>query len=105
MTTLQLGLSPDRRALLAWRIRWFVAATITYNVIEAVVALSAGVQTSSTALIGFGLDSVIEVSSAAVVAWQFAGRDPKRARRRPSESSGSHSSAWPPLSPSNRCGP
>ncbi len=77
MTTLQLGLSPDRRALLAWRIRWFVAATITYNVIEAVVALSAGVQTSSTALIGFGLDSVIEVSSAAVVAWQFAGRDPE----------------------------
>ena len=37
MTTLSLGLSPDRRALLARRIRWFVAATITYNVIEAVV--------------------------------------------------------------------
>ncbi len=32
---------------------------------------------SSTALIGFGLDSVIEVSSAAAVAWQFAGRDPE----------------------------
>jgi len=75
MTTLQLGLSPDRRALLASRIRWFVAVTITYNVIEAVVALSAGVQASSTALIGFGLDSVIEVSSAAAVAWQFAGHD------------------------------
>jgi divalent metal cation (Fe/Co/Zn/Cd) transporter len=77
MTTLQLGLSPARRALLARRIRWFVAATITYNVIEAVVALSAGVQASSSALIGFGLDSVIEVSSAAAVAWQFAGRDPE----------------------------
>jgi divalent metal cation (Fe/Co/Zn/Cd) transporter len=35
------------------------------------------VQASSTALIGFGLDSVIEVSSAAAVAWQFAGRDPE----------------------------
>jgi divalent metal cation (Fe/Co/Zn/Cd) transporter len=77
MTTLQLGLGPARRGLLARRIRWFVAATITYNVIEAVVALSAGVQASSTALIGFGLDSVIEVSSAAAVAWQFAGREPE----------------------------
>ena len=77
MTVLQLGLSPARRALLARRIQWFVAATITYNVIEAVVALFAGVQASSTALIGFGLDSVIEVSSAAAVAWQFAGRDPE----------------------------
>ena len=45
--------------------------------IEAVVALSAGVHASSTALIGFGLDSVIEVSSASAVAWQFAGRDPE----------------------------
>ena len=77
MTTLQLGLGRVRRARLARRVRWFVAATITYNVIEAVVALSAGVQASSTALIGFGLDSVIEVSSAAAVAWQFAGRDPE----------------------------
>ena len=76
MTTLQLGVGPARRALLARRIRWFVAVTITYNVIEAVIALGAGVQASSTALIGFGLDSVIEVSSAAAVAWQFAGRDP-----------------------------
>lgn len=81
MTTVQLGLGPARRALLARRIRWFVAATITYNLIEAVVALAAGVQASSTALIGFGLDSVIEVSSAAAVAWQFAGRDPEARER------------------------
>jgi divalent metal cation (Fe/Co/Zn/Cd) transporter len=58
-----------------------VAATITYNVIEAVVAITAGTLASSTALVGFGLDSVIEVSSAAAVAWQFAGPDP-RARER-----------------------
>ena len=64
-----------RRAVLARRIRLLVAATITYNVIEAVVALWAGRAASSTALIGFGLDSVIEVSSAAAVAWQFSGRD------------------------------
>ncbi|WP_249997482.1 cation transporter [Actinoplanes sp. M2I2] len=71
------GPSPDRRAILTRRVRLLVAATITYNVIEAVVAISAGTVASSTALIGFGLDSVIEVSSAAAVAWQFAGRDPE----------------------------
>lgn len=61
--------------------RWFVAATITYSVIEAAVALLEGARVSSTALIGFGLDSVIEVSSAAAVAWQFAGRDPEARER------------------------
>jgi divalent metal cation (Fe/Co/Zn/Cd) transporter len=71
------ALSDQRRDLLSRRIRWFVAATISYNVIEAAVALSEGARVSSTALIGFGLDSVIEVSSAAAVAWQFAARDPE----------------------------
>jgi divalent metal cation (Fe/Co/Zn/Cd) transporter len=54
-----------------------VAATITYNVLEAVVAIAAGTAASSSALIGFGLDSIIEVASAVAVAWQFAGRDPE----------------------------
>src|SRR3954469_16652180 len=70
-------LSTERREVLSRRIRWFVAATITYNVIEANVALTQGTRVSSTALIGFGLASVIEVSSAAAVAWQFAGMDPE----------------------------
>ncbi|MFD4440022.1 cation transporter [Nocardia sp. NPDC058519] len=73
-----VGPDPARKALLSKRIRWFVTATITYNVIEAIIALAEGVRVSSTALIGFGLDSVIEVSSAAAVAWQFAGRDPEK---------------------------
>jgi divalent metal cation (Fe/Co/Zn/Cd) transporter len=72
------GPGPARRAVLARRIRLLVAATISYNLIEAVVAIGAGTAADSTALIGFGLDSVIEVSSAAAVAWQFAGRDPER---------------------------
>lgn len=70
-------LSSERRRILSRRIRLFVAMTISYNVIEAVIALAEGTRVSSTALIGFGLDSVIEVSSAAAVAWQFAGRDPE----------------------------
>lgn len=75
MVSLELGPSPTRQEVLARRVRWLVAATITYNVIEAVVALTAGTMASSTALIGFGLDSVIEVSSAAAVAWQFSAKD------------------------------
>jgi divalent metal cation (Fe/Co/Zn/Cd) transporter len=67
----------QRREILAGRIRWFVAATIAYNVIEAVVALTEGTRVSSSALIGFGLDSVIEVASAAAVAWQFSAKDPE----------------------------
>lgn len=63
--------------MLARRIRLLVAATITYNVVEAAVALAEGSRVSSSALIGFGLDSVIEVSSAAAVAWQFSAKDPE----------------------------
>ncbi|MFE3717923.1 cation transporter [Streptomyces cyaneofuscatus] len=75
MTAISLDPSPARRDALARRIRLLVAATIAYNVIEAAVALTAGTIASSTALIGFGLDSVVEVSSATAVAWQFSARD------------------------------
>jgi divalent metal cation (Fe/Co/Zn/Cd) transporter len=73
--------SADRRAVLSRRVRLLVAATITYNVVEAVVAIAAGTAASSTALVGFGLDSVIEVASAAAVAWQFSGKDPETRER------------------------
>jgi divalent metal cation (Fe/Co/Zn/Cd) transporter len=75
MTAISLGPSPARRDALTKRIRLLVAATIAYNVVEAAVALIAGTLASSSALIGFGLDSVIEVSSATAVAWQFSARD------------------------------
>ena len=67
----------SRRDVLARRIRFLVAATITYNLVEAVIALTEGTRVSSSALIGFGLDSVIEVSSAAAVAWQFSAKEPE----------------------------
>jgi divalent metal cation (Fe/Co/Zn/Cd) transporter len=69
------------RATLQRRIRLLVTATITYNVIEAVVALTEGARVSSSALIGFGLDSVVEISSAAAVAWQFSAKDPETRER------------------------
>lgn len=67
-----------RRETLHRRIRLIVGITIGYNLIEAVVAIGAGSVASSAALIGFGLDSTIEVLSAGAVAWQFTRRDPER---------------------------
>lgn len=71
-------LTPERRERLHRRVRFIVAFTISYNVLEAVVAIWAGVLASSAALIGFGLDSVVEVLSAVAVAWQFTRKDPER---------------------------
>jgi divalent metal cation (Fe/Co/Zn/Cd) transporter len=60
--------------------------TITWNVVEAIVAVAAGVAAGSIALVGFGFDSTIEVLSAWVVVWQFraelrGGYDRDRERR------------------------
>jgi divalent metal cation (Fe/Co/Zn/Cd) transporter len=75
------AVATERGQVLVRRVRYLVAATISYNVIEAAVAITAGTTASSTALIGFGLDSVIEVASAAAIAWQFSGRDPRTRER------------------------
>ena len=72
-----MAVGTERRALLTRRIRLLVAATITYNLVEAGIALAEGTRASSAALIGFGLDSLVEVSSAAALAWQFAAKDPE----------------------------
>lgn len=78
MTTTASTSATERKHTLQRRIRWIVSATIAYNLVEAVVAITAGSIASSTALIAFGLDSMIEVLSAAAVAWQFTRRDPER---------------------------
>jgi divalent metal cation (Fe/Co/Zn/Cd) transporter len=78
VSTVQLTPAPARRAVLTRRIRLFAAATITYNLIEGAAALWAGGVADSSALIGFGLDSVIEVASALALSWQFSARDPER---------------------------
>ncbi|MBS3181964.1 cation transporter [Leucobacter manosquensis] len=73
--------APARASVLRRRIRIVVACTIAWNIVEAVIALIAGGIASSAALIGFGLDSIVEVLSAAAVAWQFSGSDPERRER------------------------
>ena len=76
MTAVALPASDARTRLLRRRVRLVVAATLTYNAVEAVVALTAGALASSSALLAFGGDSIVEVLSAAAIAWQFwGGRD------------------------------
>jgi divalent metal cation (Fe/Co/Zn/Cd) transporter len=79
VTAVELSSGPGRseRVRLERRVRRLVTATISYNVVEGIVAIAAGIGASSAALVGFGLDSTIEVASAAAVAWQFSGRDPQ----------------------------
>lgn len=71
-------ITTERREMLHRRVRWIVGITITYNVLEGIIAVTAEAAASSAALIGFGLDSFIEVFSAAAVAWQFTRKDPER---------------------------
>ena len=75
---LHVRVTEARRLVLQRRIRLVVLVTIAYNLVEAVIALTAGSLASSSALIGFGLDSTIEVLSAGAVAWQFTRKDPER---------------------------
>jgi divalent metal cation (Fe/Co/Zn/Cd) transporter len=56
-------------------------ASMTWMTAEAAVAIAAGILASSIALTGFGLDSVIELGSAAVVIWALRGRDERRQAR------------------------
>jgi divalent metal cation (Fe/Co/Zn/Cd) transporter len=76
-----ITMTASRKTLLQRRIRIIVGITIAYNLLEAIVALTSGAASSSSALIGFGLDSTIEVLSAAAVAWQFTRSDPERYER------------------------
>lgn len=51
---------------------WLVGATLAYNVIEAAIALASGAAAESIALVGFGLDSGIEVAAASVLLWRLS---------------------------------
>lgn len=59
------------KARLARRAQLLAGASVGYNVLEAAVAIRAGLVAGSVSLVGFGLDSVVEVSSGLIVLWQF----------------------------------
>jgi divalent metal cation (Fe/Co/Zn/Cd) transporter len=71
----------DRRRL-GRRAQLLAGVAVTYNVLEAVVAITAGALASSIALVAFGLDSLIEVSSGLVILWQFRHPVPESRERR-----------------------
>lgn len=70
-------ISPQRRQQLGRRAQLLAGASVAYNLIEAVVAVAAGAAASSMALVGFGLDSTIEVASGLIILWQFRHRMPE----------------------------
>lgn len=71
----------ERTALIK-RGRYLEYFTIGYNSLEGLIALGAGVVASSIALVGFGFDSLIEVTSGAVLLWRlYADVDEARRER------------------------
>jgi divalent metal cation (Fe/Co/Zn/Cd) transporter len=60
---------------------WLEYLTIAWNSLEAIIAVAFGIAARSIALIGFGLDSLVEVFAASVVVWQLRGVNDERERR------------------------
>lgn len=74
-------LSAGDRQRLGRRAQVLAGLSVTYNLVEAVVAILAGLAAGSVALVAFGLDSVVEVSSGLIVLWQFRHREPETRER------------------------
>ena len=70
-------LEATEKARLGRRAQLLAAASVSYNVIEAVIAITAGLVAGSVALFGFGLDSIVEVSSGLIMLWQFRHKFPE----------------------------
>src|SRR3954452_17756414 len=65
--------SPAERARLVRRTRWLARIGLGWHVVEAAVAIAAGVVAGAVALIGFGADSLIEAAAGVVVLWLMGG--------------------------------
>lgn len=67
------GLAPQERAALERRARLLAWTGNAWHVVEFAVAVGAGIAAGSVALVGFGIDSAIEVLAATVIVWLFSG--------------------------------
>ncbi len=83
---MQVGLAAERRTSLTrgLRLEYF---TITWNAIEALVGMAAGIAAGSVALVGFALDSIVEASSGSILLWRLraeahGGRPAEEVERR-----------------------
>jgi cation diffusion facilitator family transporter len=63
--------TPARKEKLHRRGLWLEWFTVAWNVVEAVVAVGVGIIVGSVALVGFGVDSGIEVISAVALLWRL----------------------------------
>lgn len=77
-------LTADARADLVARSRRLNVATLAYNALEGVIAIASGVAAGSVALIGFGIDSGIELTASVVALWRLSA-DTDHARRERAE--------------------
>jgi divalent metal cation (Fe/Co/Zn/Cd) transporter len=78
------GAEDDERRVLVRRGLWLNYLTIAYNALEAVASLIAGWLSGSVALVGFGFDSIIEVTASGAAQWRLRA-DVDAARRAHSE--------------------
>lgn len=73
--------SAEDRRRYGRRAQLLAATSVAYNGVEAVIAIVAGLVAGSVALVGFGLDSVVEVSSGLIILWQFRHPIPEARER------------------------
>jgi divalent metal cation (Fe/Co/Zn/Cd) transporter len=66
-----IRLAPGERAAAVARARRLNQISLAWNVAEGVIAVLAGIAAGSVSLIGFGIDSGIEVSAALILAWRL----------------------------------
>ncbi len=67
------SISRERYERLAHRVRLLSWLSLGWMTIEGAVAVTAGIVASSIALVGFGLDSVIEGVASVIIIWRFTG--------------------------------
>ncbi len=80
MSRAELQINNSNRPALVKRGRHLEYFTIGYNSLEGLIAVAAGLMAGSIALVGFGFDSLIEVTSGAVLLWRLHA-DVDEARR------------------------
>ena len=78
MTTVELQgrlptTTPEDRAALERRAKLLASGGNAWHVVEFAIAVGAGIAAGSVALVGFGIDSIIEALAGGVIVWLFSG--------------------------------
>jgi divalent metal cation (Fe/Co/Zn/Cd) transporter len=76
------SIAPTERQRVVRRGQWLTSATLLYNSLEAALSIGAGVVAGSVALVGFGVDSVIELTAGVAALWRLRADVDPRTRAR-----------------------